>query len=87
MELSLLADHGAGVLTHADLFSFPSAVCQMDCCHSGSAMDLPCEMNETDKGMHENEGFGGGIGDVLEDSGPLMCCACLAFMFLDSFLG
>lgn len=50
-------------------------------------MDLPCEMNETDEGMHENKGFGRGFAGALEDSGPLVCCACLAFMFLDNFLG
>jgi hypothetical protein len=74
------------MLTHADLcmLRFYFSVCQMDCCHSGTAMDLPYEINATESKMHANKGFG--IGSLLQEPAALACCACLAFILIDGLL-
>jgi hypothetical protein len=82
------------MLTHANLymfilpllfFSFVVFVCQMDCCHSGTAMDLPYEMNATESKMHSNSHFS--VGSMLQEPAALACCACLALCLVDSLLG
>jgi hypothetical protein len=60
-------------------------VCQMDCCHSGTAMDLPYEINATESKMHANKGFGGMAG-LLQEPAAIACCACLAFILIDGLL-
>jgi hypothetical protein len=47
-------------------------------------MDLPFIMSETDTKMHSNNKFDL---SALGDPATLACCACLAFMLMDTFAG
>ena len=53
----------------------------MDCCHSGTAMDLPYIMNATDTAMHRNDQFN--INSLLGNTDALLCLGCLACCFAD----
>lgn len=56
----------------------------MDCCHSGSALDLPYEINATQSSMSFNQGFNLGL---LDDNMAAMCCfGLLAYCLLDSIM-
>ena len=57
----------------------------MDCCHSGTAFDLPYEMNATDTEMHENKGFN--FAGIAPEIGMMVCCYCLMSMLLDGVMG
>ncbi len=57
-----------------------TVVVLMDCCHSGTALDLPYEINATQSKMSLSDGFNmnllGGAADVVS------CCFC-ALLLLD----
>ena len=60
-----------------------TVVVLMDCCHSGTALDLPYEINATQSKMSLNQGFNMGlIGGVAE---AVYCCLCV--MLLMDMLG
>lgn len=51
----------------------------MDCCHSGTALDLPYEINATQSKMSLNQGFDLGM---LDNATSLIgCCLCAAYLF------
>jgi hypothetical protein len=57
----------------------------MDCCHSGSALDLPYEINATQSSMSMNQGFNFGL---LDDNMAAACCfGIFAFCVLDAIMG
>lgn len=52
-----------------------TVVCLMDSCHSGTALDLPYEINATESKMHANKGFNMGM---LQNPAMIAgCCLCL----------
>lgn len=60
-----------------------TVVVLMDCCHSGTALDLPYEINATQSKMTLNNGFNTGLlGGAAEAA---MCCMC-AMMLLGDLL-
>jgi len=52
-----------------------TVVVLMDCCHSGTALDLPYEINATQSQMSLNQGFNMSMLD--DHAGAIGCCLCL----------
>ncbi len=51
----------------------------MDCCHSGSTLDLPYEINATQSEMSYNQGFNAGL---LDDPWTVICCLTMCLYCL-----
>lgn len=56
----------------------------MDSCHSGSALDLPYQINATQSQMKLNQGFNMGL---LNDPVAMACCAMCLFCLFQDLLG
>jgi len=56
----------------------------MDCCHSGTALDLPYEIDATQSKMSFNKGFNMGL---LDDPGAMCCLAICAACLFDDIIG
>lgn len=54
----------------------------MDCCHSGTVLDLPYRFSADDSKMRLDQGAMSGI--PMLDPGMIMCCACLAMTLMDA---
>jgi hypothetical protein len=54
-----------------------TVVCLMDSCHSGTALDLPYEINATESKMRLNQGFNMGL---LQN--PAMVAGCCLFLLM-----
>lgn len=56
-----------------------TVVVLMDCCHSGTALDLPYQINATQSKMSLSEGFNFGL---LDSAGAVIgCCICIMYLF------
>jgi len=51
----------------------------MDCCHSGTALDLPYEINATQSKMSLNQGFD--LGMLDNATSVIGCCLCAMYLF------
>jgi len=56
-----------------------TVVVLMDSCHSGTALDLPYEINATQSKMRLNQGFNMGLLDNA--SSVIGCCFCAMYLF------
>ena len=55
---------------------------QMDCCHSGTALDLPYEINATQSQMHASDSFN--FAGLLGDQASMACCLCLVYLLSEA---
>lgn len=58
-----------------------TVVCLMDSCHSGTALDLPYEINATESKMHLNQGFNMGL--LRNPAVVASCCLCFLMSLMD----
>jgi len=56
-----------------------TVVVLMDSCHSGTALDLPYEINATQSKMSLNQGFNSGLLDNA--TSVIGCCLCTFYLF------
>ena len=53
----------------------------MDSCHSGTALDLPYEINATQTKMSLKQGFNMGL--LSDNAGLIGCCLCALLSMMD----